>query len=300
MIRTLLHNLFDFEREETAGEILFYRLIELVILYWTIKYAWRWGPYLDRLGDVVLPLGIAEYIDIRFMFSHHLGIVNAVAMTVMALAGFLRLWRGAYLVTLLLFHLHYVARFSQGEISHGANFVGMAVLALAAATLAFRDPRLVRRTALGLCFFFFGLGYTTAAWCKLGATGLDWPSGHHLWMWIQERTVDTFSKSGVVEYNWLQELALRHYWVGTAILTFGLLTEFFAFLMWFKRLRPYIMTALVGMHVGIWAVMKLTFSANTYLLLLLAFPLYVLIDRGLQRLDAVRLEKVRRLSLRMT
>jgi len=296
---TLLRNLFGFEREETVGEILFYRIFELVILYWTIKYAWRWGPYMDRLGDIVLPLGIAEYVDVSFMFTNHLGIVNAVLMTVMALVAFLRLWRPAYLVTLLLFHLHYVARFSQGEISHGSNFVGTAVLALAAATLAFKHRKEIRRTALGLCYFFFGLGYTSAALCKLGATGITWPDGRHLWMWIQERTVDTFSKTGIVDYNWLQELSLDHHLVATAILTFGLLTEFFAFLMWYRRFRPYIMTLLVGMHVGIWAVMRLTFSANTYLLLLLAYPLPRLIDKALERLDAAPFDRIRALTMRL-
>lgn len=300
MIRNLLHNLFDFEREETVGEIIFYRVFELVIVYWTIKYAWRWGPYMERLSDIVLPLGIAEYIDVSFMFSATFGIGGAVLMTALVLAGYLRLSRFAYPATLLVFHLLYVARFSQGEISHGSNFVGMAVLALTVSTLAFKHRREIRRATLGLCYFFFGLGYTSAALCKLIGTGPNWVDGRHLWMWIQERTVDTFSLTGVVDYNWLQQLALDHHLVGTAILTFGLLTEFFAFLMWYKRPRPYIMTLLAGMHVGIWGVMKLTFSANTYLLLLLAYPFPRLIDWSLAHLDAMTSEKIHRLSMRLT
>ncbi len=300
MIQKLLHNLFDFEREETAGEILFYRFFELVIVYWTIKYAWQWGPYLDRLRDIVLPLGIAEYVDVTFMFEPPWGIINAVLITVLVLVGFFRLWRYAYLATVLCFHLHYAARYSQGEISHGSNFVGTAVFALAMATLAFQHRREIRRAALGLCYFFFGLGYTSAALSKLGGTGLNWPDGRHLWMWIQERTIDQFSLTGSVDYNWLQELALDHHLIATAILTFGLLTEFFAFLFWFKRTRPLAGTLLVGMHIGIWISMKLSFSANTYLLFILAYPLAHLIDRGLRRLDDVRFDKIQKLSMRLT
>ncbi len=299
MWQKFLENLFDFEREETSGEIALYRLFELVVVYWTIEYAWRWGPYLERLGDVVLPLGIAEYVDITFMFTSPAGVINAVGMTLLMAVGFLRLWRPAYLVALLLFHLHYVARFSQGEISHGSNFVGMAVLAIAVGTVLFKERRLVRRTALGLCYFFFGLGYTTAAWCKLIGTGPNWPDGRHLWMWIQERTVDTFSNTGVVDYNWLQELAVQYHLIATAILTFGLLTEFFAFLFWFKRFRAYIGTLLFGMHFGIWAVMKLTFSANTYLLFILAYRWEALFEAVLSRLNEAQRERVRRLRLWM-
>ncbi|MCG8377930.1 MAG: hypothetical protein MI865_00485, partial [Proteobacteria bacterium] len=243
-------------------------------------------------------LGIAEYIDVRFMFDHSLGVVNAVLMTVLVLVGFFRLWRYAYLGTLLLFHLHYAARFSQGEISHGSNFVGTAVLLMAVATLVFQHRKEIRRATLGLCYFFFGLGYTTAALCKLGGTGLTWSDGRHLWMWIQERTIDKFSLIGTVEYNWLPELAIDHYLIATAILTFGLLTEFFAFLFWFKRTRPLAGTLLVGMHIGIWGVMRLTFSANTYMLFMLAYPFERLIDWGLRRLGEVRFEKIRELSLR--
>ena len=300
MIEKLLKNLFDFEREETAGEILIYRFFELVVVYWTINYAWRWGPYLSRLKDTVLPLGIAEYVDITFMFNHPLGIINAVLMTVLVLMGFFRIWRYAYLATLLVFHLHYVARFSQGEISHGSNMVGTIIFALAVATLVFEHRREIRRAALGLTYFFIGSAYTSAALCKLIATGPTWPHGHHLWMWIQERTVDQFSMTGSIDYNWLQQLALDHTLIGTAILTVGLLAELFAFLFWYKRTRALAGTMVVGMHIGIWGVMRLTFSANTYILLILAYSWPRLIDWGLERLDPAMSEKIKALSLRWT
>ena len=149
-----------------------------------------------------------------------------------------------------------------------------------------------------MCYFFIGLGYTSAALCKLVATGPTWPAGRHLWMWIQERTVDTFSLTGTVDYNWLQQLALDYGLIATAILTFGLLVEFFAFLMWFKRFRPAIMTLLAGMHIGIMMVMKLAFNANTLVLLLLAFSWATLIDYGLRRLDTGTVDTIKKLSLR--
>lgn len=296
--QTLLQNLFDYERKETVGEIVFYRFFELFVIYWALLYAWEWGPYLSRLKDVVLPLGIAEYLDISFMFEHNLGVAGAIVMTVLLAAGFLRLWRYAYLVSIFTFHLLYVARYSQGKVAHGPSLIGLAILFFAVATLAFEHRKEIRRTALGLCYFFFGVGYTSAALCKLGATGPTWPAGRHLWMWIQERTVDTFSLTGTVDYNALQQLALDHGLLATAILTFGLLIEMCACLMWFKRFRPVIMPLLVGMHLGITMVMKISFTANVSLLVLLAFTWAALIDYGLRRLDAGTFDMIKKRSLR--
>ncbi len=298
MIEKLLHNLFDYDRTETVGEIVFYRFFELFVVYWALIYAWEWGPYLSRLKDVVLPLGIAEYIDITFMFENNLGIVNAIVMTVMLAVGFLRLWRYGYLVAILSFHVHYAARYSQGEISHGSNLIGTTILFFAVATLAFQHRKEIRRTVLGMCYFFYGIGYTSAALCKIVATGPTWPAGRHLWMWIQERTVDTFSLTGSVDYNWLQQLALDHGFIATMILTFGLLVELFAVLMWVKRFRPIIMPMLAGMHIGIMVVMRLDFVSNTLLLVFLAFAWASLIDYGLRRLNVGTFDTIKKLSLR--
>ena len=78
------------------------------------------------------------------------------------------------------------------------------------------------------------------------------------------------------------------------------MTEFFAFLLWFKRTRAVAGTLLVGMHIGIWGVMRLNFNANTYLLFILAYPWPRLIDLALRRLDTAKFEKIRRLCLRWT
>ncbi|GIV61044.1 MAG: hypothetical protein KatS3mg043_2133 [Rhodothermaceae bacterium] len=296
----LLKNLFDFERPETTGERLFYRLFELAVLYWVLHFAWDWGFYIQRIGEVVLPLGIAQYIDISFMFEHGVSLLNAGAITVAAALAFFRRWRYGYLAALLLLHLQYVSRFCLGEISHGSNIIGMVLVGMALAPLCFDDRDRQRRFVFGFSYFFLGLGYVSAAVCKLVASGPGWVDGRHLWMWIAERTVDTFSITGEIHYTWVQELALSAVPIATLILTFGLLAEFFAFLMWFKRTRPYIMTLLLTMHIGILLSMQINFPANNVMLLLLAYPWHAWIDRGLAHLGATAFERIRRASLRFT
>jgi hypothetical protein len=105
--------------------------------------------------------------------------------------------------------------------------------------------------------------------------------------------------TGVVDYSWVQELALEWYPIATMILVFGLLTELFGFLMWFKRPRVVIMSLLIMMHFGIGASMKIHFWPNTLTLIFLAFPWAYWIDLLLARLDSPFLEKVSRLSFRL-
>ena len=265
-------NLFEPDRTETPGEVVFYRIFEVVMLYWTLLFGWEWGLYLPNISDVVLPLGIARFIDISFMFENGLGVWNAVLMTAMAAVAFFRLHRWAYAVLALAFHFQYAARYSLGEISHGSNVIGLAILAMAVATLAFRDRKDVRRFALGLTLFFLGWGYFTAAMSKLIATGPMWVSGDHMWMWIQERTVDVYSKFGAPDVNMLQQLLLDWYPLATMVLAFGLITEFCGPLIWYRKTRPFIMTFMIIMHVGILLSMRINFPANNAILLVLAYP----------------------------
>ena len=294
----LLRHLFDFERTETPGERIFYRLFEAMVLYWTLNFAWEWGFYILRIQDVVLPLGIAEHLDISFMFSGPWPLVNAAAMTAFMLLGFARVWRFSYLVALLLFHLQYVSRYCLGEISHGSNVIGMAVLGMALGAVAFADRQAMHRFVVGFNYFFLGLGYTSAAVCKLIASGPLWVDGRHLWLWIGERTVDIYSMTTVLDYNWVQSLALEWYPIATLILTFGLLVEAGGFLMWFKPTRLVSMSLLIMMHFGIAASMKIHFWPNTLVLIFLAFPWTRWIDHLLARLDAAQRDKVDRMSIR--
>ncbi len=271
-MHNLLRNLFDFERADTSGERLFFRIFEVVVLYFILSFAWEWGVYILKISDVVLPLGIANHIDVSFMFDSPLPLLNAAAITALMAAGFFRLWRFGYMGAFLLMHLQYVARYSLGEISHGSNVMGMALLGLALGAIFFNERKGARRFTFGFLYFFLGLGYVLAAASKLIGTGPGWVDGRHLWMWIAERSVDTFSITGAITYNHLQTLVLEHLPLATLILTFGLLTEFFGFLMWFRRTRPWIMTLLIVMHLGVLLTMKINFPANTVLLILLAYP----------------------------
>ncbi|MDZ4701436.1 MAG: hypothetical protein SH809_17115 [Rhodothermales bacterium] len=265
-------NLFGFDRPLTSGESLHHRAFEAFVVYWVIYFAWSWGLYIDKISDVVLPLGIAEYIDISFMFNGPAALVNAGLMTGTVLMGFFGIWRYGYLASLLFMHVQYVARFCLGEISHGSNIAGICLLGLALGALAFETRTRSLRFAMGFGYFTLGLGYTSAALCKLIGTGPHWVDGSHLWMWIAERTVDTFSMTGAVEFGMLQELALASHSLATAILAFGLLTELFGFLTWFPRARPYIAALLFSMHVGILLTMNINFPANNVAILVLGFP----------------------------
>ncbi len=282
MMERIMHMLFQPERVETRGEILFFRIFEVVMVGWALWFGWEWGRYIPNISDVVLPLGIARFVDISFMFDNNLSLVNAGLMSVAALVGFFRLHRSGYMLLAVFFHLQYVSRYSLGEISHGSNVVGLTAVALGLAYLAFREEQHSRRFALGVIIFFLGLGYTTAAMSKLIASGPFWVDGGHMWMWIQERTVDVFSKSGEININRLQQFVLDQYPLATAILTFGILTELVGVLIWSPRLRPWIMTLLIAMHIGIFMSMQINFPANNAILLLLAYPWAGLIDRLLE------------------
>lgn len=291
----LIDRLFDFERDESIGEVLFYRVFELVIMYWVLFFAWKWGLYIQRIGDVVLPLGIANYVDVSFMFESSMSLWNAALISTAFFVGFLRLSRYGYLVAFLLMHLQYASRFVLGEISHGSNVVGFVLLAMALAALFFEDMTHRRRFVIGFSLFFVGLGYSSAAVSKLVASGPFWVDGSHLWMWIQERTVDTYSLSGVLSNNRLQLILLDSRFLSTLVLTFGLVTEFFGFLMWYRR-RWVIMTLLIGMHVGILMSMKINFPANDVLLVVLAYPWASLLDRGLGQLKQASIDRISRVS----
>lgn len=288
----LADNLFDFDRTETSGEVVFGRLFELFVAYFTVRLAWEWGQYITRISDVVLPLGIANYIDVSFMFGNALPLVNAVLITALAVIGFVRLTRYAYLAAFLLLHLQFATRFSLGEIPHSSNVLGMTLLGLALAVVLFDAERLRRRFTLGFTYFFVGLGYTSAAFCKLIGTGLTWPDGRHLWMWIYEKDVDAFAKTGLLEHNGLQALALSDHTVATVMLAGSLLAELLAISMWWKRFRAPMVLAVIGLHVGIYFVMGIMFKITLLELILLALPWAVWIDRLLPDRAATRLHKL--------
>lgn len=275
----LLRDLFDFERPQTKGELIFFKLFELFILWGAVGLAWSWGSYILQISDVILPLGIARYVDVGFMLNNQLPIVNATLITTLMLLGFFRFSRYAYVAAFLLLHLQYAARYSLGAIPHSSNMLGMTLLGLSIAMLLFSDDLHRRRFTMGFTYFFVGLGYTLSGICKLVETGITWPDGRHLWMWINEKSIDAFAKTGILDFNILQELALSAYPVATLFLIVGLTTELCAFLSWFKKFRMPVYLAIIVMHIGIYVVMNIHFKLSMYELVLLALPWSAWIDR---------------------
>jgi len=298
--RSLADGLFGFDREETVGERIAVRLLEAFVACAVIGAAWEWGHYTLRIADVVLPLGLARWIDISFMHGNALPLLNAALITGLVALGFVRVGRWSYLAAFVLLLFQYAARYSLGEIPHSANVTGTAFLAFALAPFVFSDARHGRRFAVGFTVFFVGLGYTLAAWSKLIATGPLWVDGRHLWIWLYEKGIDAAAKTGVFAFNPVQELALSEYWVATAFLAIGLVTEFFAFLMWWRPFRAPVGLAIVGLHIGIKLAMGILFGAATIIVALLCLPWARAFDRVLDRFgeaDARLSPRLRRVLL---
>jgi hypothetical protein len=158
----ILRELFGFERTPTQGERIHLRFFELFVALWALRIAWVWAEDIQPLSDVVLPLGVARWIDISFMFGPIVPRLNAVLLSVLLGAGFLRVWRPAYALAIASFHLQYAARDVLGEISHGSNLVGTAIFGLALGALLFRDAVQERRFGFGFTVLFSAIGYTSA------------------------------------------------------------------------------------------------------------------------------------------
>jgi hypothetical protein len=277
---SLVRQLFDFERAETRGGQLHAQLFELFLLQYAVRWAWEWGLFVRHVPAVVVPQGLAHYLDISPLLGGPGGLVNAALITAAALGVALGRWRRALLPLLLVaLHLQYVARHCLGKASHGAQFVGMGLLILAVAAWCLPTPAARRRFELGGSLFCMGVGYTLAAFSKLAARGPSWVDGRHLWLWIGEKSIDQFSDSGQWQLNALQRLCLEHLWLATAVLAVGLLTELSGFLLWFRRTRVPITLALIGLHLGIYWTMGILFDAFIYQLIVLGLPWAALFDR---------------------
>lgn len=287
MSNKFFNQLFQVDKARTYGELWHFKILELFIAGYTIKYAWEWAAYIPRNSEVVLPLGIAKYIDISFMFGDVWPVINASVISVLCILAFLRItFKWPYFAALILLHLQFAVRYSQGEIPHSMNMLGMSLLALALSTLLFSKPWQVSRFTFGGIYFFVGLSYFSAAISKLIGTGINWFDGRHLWLWMSEKSTDILSRTGTFEYNWLQELALEYWPIASLILLFGWLTEFCGVLMWWKKYRPYITTAVIAMHFGITMTMNIRFDAYVIELLIIGYPWDILIDKYQSRWPA--------------
>jgi hypothetical protein len=279
-MRSFLSHLFGFERSETQGERYFAYVFEGFVVVATLRYAWEWASYVQKLSDIVLPLGIAHYVDVSLFFGPW-AYGAAALLTVCLLLSVGRYWRYGYVAALLLLHLLFAARYSQGEIPHSSNVLGMTLLGFGLGLASFDVERLRRRFAIGFAYFFIGLGYSISFFCKMIGTGPHWVDGHHLQLWIYEKSVDMFARTGTFDFTFAQSLALDHYWVATAFLAIGAVTELLAFSMWWPRFRIPAVLAVLGLHGGIYLTMRIIFDVTTIELILLALPWACIVQRTL-------------------
>lgn len=271
--------LFACEAPETRGERMQARAFEAVMVACVAAALWDWANVIPHNLAVLEPAGIARYVDVSWMLRTPFAIANAALGSLLLGIGWARATPGAYLGALAALHLQYVARYCLGKVSHGSHLAGLALLAFGLAHVLFRDRASRRRAALGWCVLLFGIAYTLAGISKLAATGLRWPDGAHLALWLHEKHVDELSSAGSAEWSPLQQTLLAHPGLGTFGLWIGLLTELSAWSMWWRRPRPFTALALLAMHAGIYLTMGILFLSNMALLLALAAPIAALVDR---------------------
>lgn len=284
----LLQRLFAFERAETRGDRLHAKLFELFLLQYAVRWAWEWGLFIQKIPSVIVPQGLVPHFDLSFMLGSTIALGSASCVTLAALCvAFERFRRAAPPLLVVLLHLQYVARHSLGKVSHGSHYVGMGLLLLAMAAWCLPSPAARRRFTIGASLFLMGVGYTLAALSKLGASGLAWVDGRHLWLWMGEKSLDQLASVGYFEPNALQRLCLAHQWLATALSTLGLLTELFGFLLWFPATRVAITIALIGLHLGILGSLGIFFDAFIYQLVIVGLPWSRLFDRALNLAPSV-------------
>jgi hypothetical protein len=281
--------LFDPDEPESYGRRVQALLFELVVVARAQYELWMWTKIIPLQSGIPKPAGIARVVDVSFMIDGFAASANAALAGVFMLLGLAQRLRWGYLLGFCAFHLQYVARFGLGKVQHSTNMLGFALLALAAAHLSYRDPVLRRKAAHGLTVLLFSFGYSLAAIAKLRAKGLRWADGHHLWLWVSEKRIDVIAASGRSQVNFLQKLVSKNLHVATLMLAGGLAAEMSSALMWWRRVRRWIMLALAAMHLGIAQVMNIHFVPNVLILLALGLPIAELIDlvraRRVSRVD---------------
>src|SRR5690554_5072248 len=147
-METFFSKIFNWNVPLTEGKRLYFRIVEVVLGLQIMYNIWGWAFYIQDLTEVVLPLGLANYIDVSYSFGSNLPILNAAIISGLLVMGFLRKWRHSYILALLFFHLQYIARFSQGEISHGTNLGGIILLSIGASFSVVRKEEDALKTAL--------------------------------------------------------------------------------------------------------------------------------------------------------
>jgi hypothetical protein len=270
--------LFDPDEPESYGQRIQALVFELVVVLRAEFELWNWSKIIPSQPGIPEPTGLAKLVDLTFMLNDFAAKANTALVGVFLLLGLTQRLRAGYLLAFVGFHLQYVVRFGLGKLQHSTNMLGFALLALAAAHLAYTDPVLRRKASTGLTVLLMSAGYMLAAFSKWRSQGLRWADGHNLWLWVREKRIDTLSAAGSPQLNAVQRLVLKNVYLATFFLAGGLLTETASSLMWWRRCRRWVMLALAGMHLGISAVMNIQFTANVLILLSLALPIAELVD----------------------
>jgi hypothetical protein len=267
---------FDFASDPSAerpsGEALRRRVFEAYVMVEVLVANLAWAEYIGHVDTIAHPLGIARHVSLQPMLDGRVPWLNAAAIAALLGVGFARRWRGAYAMALLLMLFQYGARYSIGEIPHGANLIGMCLLGFAMGPLVFADRQKATRFSFGFIWLSIAIGYSSAAACKLIASGPGWPLGEHLALWIYNKATDAFAKSGHFELSLLQRFFVEQRWAATLLLCAGLCSELGSGLIVFPRARPWVLWAIVGLHLGIGVVLEIWFRSATVCLALLALP----------------------------
>ena len=151
-MRSVIESVFGFRRPVSKGEAIGFRLIEIVTGIFASHYAWTWALYMMHLEDIFLPLGVAHYLNLSVFFQSPWPFINAALISGLVIAGALRLYRHGYLGALILLHVQYAARFSQGEIPHSQNATGVLLLALGIGAVFSASPALRQRFSMGIAY----------------------------------------------------------------------------------------------------------------------------------------------------
>lgn len=281
----LVRRLFDFQSPTRPGEQSYFRVIEYVVVIYALWAIFTWVDEARMWTQVVSATGVAQWITIDWMLRSAWALVAiGVTAVICLLLGLFRVLRQGYLTGFACVHLLFVARFSQGKVSHGDSLFGFLLLFLGLAYVLYTDDFARRRFFWGLAHFYLGFIYILSAFSKLIATGPSWVSGEHLWMWILERRVDIYSQTGMLVEDDLKSLLLENRLLATGFLSSGLFLEMCGFLLWLNRTRPVMTLVFVSFHFGVWLTLDIAFLRHALLLCLLGLPLEGALDRVLHRL----------------
>lgn len=280
---TFFTRLFNADRKESKGDIMVFLLFETLLVFQVILFSWKWAIVIPQLQYAAHPTGIANYLNITFMFNAPYVYLNATAITLFILLGWFKKGRFFYLLAFLCMHLQYAARFSSGKIAHGSDFTGMALLVFALTAIFITSAEQRRKITVGLFLFFMSLGYTSAAFSKLIGSGLHWVDGSNLILWIREKAVAFWAQDSALKLNVIQQMILHHYRLATGLLTFGLLTELCSFLLCFRKTRWIEASCLILLHLGTLFTLNIHFTFFLTFLVLLGYPWASLFDSWLQK-----------------